>query len=138
MVILWVNVEGNWILFVKNLHFFSPPKKLYNSFHRPPGAIFEWLRNFPRPPRYPRGVENCQKTQSYSKSWLWKLLCKTVIFFQKIRYFFSSKIRERYFKKLKIIFFLKKVCLSTYRVSQKNFLLPNLANIAVDSEGVQK
>ena len=26
LVILWVNVEGNWILFVKNLHFFLPPK----------------------------------------------------------------------------------------------------------------
>ena len=42
------------------------------SAKRPNGAKILRFGNFPHTPAYPRGVENCQKSKSFSKIWLWK------------------------------------------------------------------
>ena len=44
---------------------------LVPDFHRPNGAKILRFGNFPHTPAYPRGVENCQKSKSFSKIWLW-------------------------------------------------------------------
>ena len=45
---------------------------LVQDFHRPNGAKILRFCNFPHILIYPRGVENCQKSKSFSKIWLWK------------------------------------------------------------------
>ena len=45
---------------------------LVKDFHRPNGAKNLRFRNFPHTLTYPRGVENWQKSKSFSKIWLWK------------------------------------------------------------------
>ena len=45
---------------------------LVEDFHRPNGAKILRFGNFPHTLTYPRGVENCQKSMSCSKIWLWK------------------------------------------------------------------
>ena len=45
---------------------------LVQDFHRPNGAKILRFGNFPHPPTCLGGVENCQKSKSFSKIWLWK------------------------------------------------------------------
>ena len=52
---------------------------LVPDFHRPNGAKILRFGNFPHTPAYPRGVENCQKSKSFSKIWLWKSWNFTII-----------------------------------------------------------
>ena len=42
------------------------------DFHRPNGAKILRFGNFPHPLTCLGGVENCQKSKSFSKIWLWK------------------------------------------------------------------
>ena len=45
---------------------------LVQDFHRPNVAKILWFGNFPETMIYPRSLENCQKSKSFSKIWLWK------------------------------------------------------------------
>ena len=45
---------------------------LVRDFHRPNGAKILRFGNFPHPLTCLGGVENCQKSKSFSKIWLWK------------------------------------------------------------------
>ena len=45
---------------------------LVQDFHRPNGAKILRFGNFPHPLTCLGGVENCQKSKSFSKIWLWK------------------------------------------------------------------
>ena len=45
---------------------------LVKDFHRPNRAKILRFRNFPHTLTYPWGEENCQKSKSFSKIWLWK------------------------------------------------------------------
>ena len=45
---------------------------LVQDFHRPNGAKILRFRNFPETMTYPESLENCQKSKSFSKIWLWK------------------------------------------------------------------
>ena len=45
---------------------------LVEDFHRPNGAKILRFGNFPHPLTCLGGVENCQKSKSFSKIWLWK------------------------------------------------------------------
>ena len=42
------------------------------DFHRPNGAKILRFGNFPETLTYLRSLENCQKSKSFSKIWLWK------------------------------------------------------------------
>ena len=52
---LWTGQGWRWLL----------------GFHRPNGAKILRFGNFPHPPTCLGGVENCQKSKSFSKIWLW-------------------------------------------------------------------
>ena len=103
-----------------------------NHFHRPPGAIFWQFRNFPHPLRCPGGVENCQKTQSYSKIWLWKWLKNCVIFSEKLKK--NQKIIKNTKKNIKNSDFFKNeagyMFGLTYLFSRFYFLQFKFKNIA--------
>ena len=55
------------------LFFMDRTKKfLVHHLHRPNGAKILRFRNFPETMTYPESLENCQKSKSFSKIWLWK------------------------------------------------------------------
>ena len=60
------NTRG-FLFFMDRTNFFLVPQ-----FHSPNGANFFWFRNFPHPPTCLGGVENCQKSKSFSKIWVCK------------------------------------------------------------------
>ena len=56
------NTHGFWFFMDRTRNFFSPglPQKILR------------FRNFPETMTYPESLENCQKSKSFSKIWLWK------------------------------------------------------------------
>ena len=52
--------------------FYGQGTFLVQDFHRPNGAKILRFGNFPHPLTCLGGVENCQKSKSFSKIWLWK------------------------------------------------------------------
>ena len=60
------------------------------DFHRPNGAKILRFCNFPHILTYPRGVENCQKSMSCSKIWLWKSSNFGTIFWPAKIFFFEK------------------------------------------------
>ena len=71
------------------LFFFIKKKKItagqktiakFQDFHRPNGAKILRFGNFPHPLTCLGGVENCQKSKSFGKIWLWKSWNFAIIF----------------------------------------------------------
>ena len=60
------NTHGFWFLMDRTRNF------LVQDFHRPNGVKILRFGNFPETMIYPRSLENCQKSKSFSKIWLWK------------------------------------------------------------------
>ena len=67
---------------------------LVEDFHRPNGAKILRFGNFPERLTYPRSLENCQKSKSFSKIWLWKSWNFGIIFWP-AEIFFLNLIEKR-------------------------------------------
>ena len=61
------------------------------DFHRPNGAKKFRFGNFPYPLTCLGGMENCQKSKSFSKIWLWKSWNFGIIFWPAVIFCFENK-----------------------------------------------